>query len=153
MDINDHPPVFYESEYKLSMKYGTQPGQSIQRIIASDADSGKNAEIKYRIEQTGKYYQYFAVDELTGMISLRREISHNVKKPIAFNLIAEDGGSPPKSSWVPVSVMFADRDNEPPKWLPETEKRFERTVRIPEAISLNQVVETLDAESNYAPNS
>jgi hypothetical protein len=153
IDINDHAPSFYEPEYKLSIKYGTMPGQSIQRIIASDMDSGKNAEIKYRIEQAGQYAQYFHVDELTGMISLKKEIAHNIKKPIMFNLIAEDGGSPAKSSSVSVSVTFADRDNEPPKWLPETEKRFERVVRIPEAISLNQVVETLDAESNYAPNS
>lgn len=153
IDINDHAPSFYESEYKLSIKYGTLPGQSIQRIIASDSDSGKNAEIKYRIEQVGPFAEYFDVDELTGMISLRKEIAHNIKRPIMFNLIAEDGGTPSKSSSVSVSVSFADRDNEPPKWLPETEKRFERVVRIPEAISLNQVVETLDAESNYAPNS
>jgi len=152
-DINDHAPSFYESEYKLSIKYGTKPKQNIQRIIASDLDSGKNAEIKYRIEQSGQFAQYFNVDELTGMISLRKEIAHNIKKPIQFNLIAEDNGFPPKSSSVPVTVTFADRDNEPPKWLPETEKRFERVVRIPEAISLNQIVETLDAESNYAPNS
>lgn len=145
--------MFHEAEYKLSIKYGAQPGQSIQRIIASDMDSGKNAEIRYRIEQSGQYYHYFDVDESTGMISLRKEIAHNIKRPIIFNLIAEDSGNPPKSSSVSVSVGFADRDNEPPKWLPETEKRFERTVRIPEAISLNQVVETLDAESNYAPNS
>ncbi|CAF0714325.1 unnamed protein product [Brachionus calyciflorus] len=153
IDINDHAPYFYEPDYKLSIKYGIQPGQIIHRIIASDADSGKNAEIKYRIEQAGPYAEYFDVDELTGMISLRKEISHNIKQPIIFNLIAEDQGVPSKSSSVSVSLSFADRDNEPPKWLPETEKRFERVVRIPEAISLNQVVETLDAESNYAPNS
>ena len=153
MDINDHAPAFYEPEYKLSMKYGTQPGQNIQRIIAYDADSGRNAEIKYRIEQAGNYAKYFSVDENTGMVSLKREISHSIRRPIMFNLIAEDLGAPAKSSSVSVSVNFADRDNEPPKWLPETEKRFERTVRIPEAISLNQVVETLDALSNYAPNS
>jgi len=135
------------------MKYGTQPGQNIQRIIAYDADSGRNAEIKYRIEQAGNYAKYFSVDENTGMVSLKREISHSIRRPIMFNLIAEDLGAPAKSSSVSVSVNFADRDNEPPKWLPETEKRFERTVRIPEAISLNQVVETLDALSNYAPNS
>ncbi len=87
------------------------------------------------------------------MVSLQKEITQNFRQPIMFNLIAEDNGEPSKSSSVSVSVNFADRDNEPPKWLAETEKRFERTVRIPEAISLNQVVETLDAESNYAPNS
>ena len=153
VDMNDHAPTFYESEYKLSIKYGTQPGQNIQRIIANDLDAGKNAEIKYRIEQAGQFAQYFDVDELTGMISLHKDIAHNIRRPIMFNLIAEDQGVPSKSSSVSVSVNFADRDNEPPKWLPETEKRFERTVRIPEAISLNQIVETLEAESNYAPNS
>ncbi len=153
IDINDHAPTFYEPEYKLSIKHGTQPGQNIQRIIANDLDAGKNSEIKYRIEQAGQFAQYFNVDELTGMISLHKEIKQNFRQPIMFNLIAEDNGQPSKSSSVSVSVNFADRDNEPPKWLPETEKRFERTVRIPEAISLNQVVETLDAESNYAPNS
>jgi hypothetical protein len=153
IDINDHAPTFYESEYKLSIKYGTLPKQNIQRIIASDLDSGKNAEIKYKIDPNGQFAPYFNVDELTGMISLRKEIARNIKKPITFNLIAEDSGFPPRSTQVPVTVSFADRDNEPPKWLAETEKRFERTVRIPEAISLNQIVETLDAESNYAPNS
>lgn len=155
LDINDHAPYFYESEYKLSIKYGAQIGQNIHRIIASDADSGKNAEIKYRIEHTSDAYysDYFSVDESTGMISLRKQISPSVKQPMRFNLIAEDQGVPSLSSSVAVSLSFADRDNEPPKWLAETEKRFERVVRIPEAISLNQVIETLDAESNYAPNS
>jgi hypothetical protein len=153
VDINDHAPTFYEPEYKLSIKYGAQAGQNLQRIIASDLDSGKNAEIKYRIEQSGQFAKHFSVDEMTGMISLRKDLSHNIKKPISFNLIAEDSGTPSKSSSISVNVVFADRDNEPPRWLPETEKRFERTVRIPEAISLNQVIETLDAESNYAPNS
>lgn len=68
IDINDHPPLFYEPEYRLSIKYGAQPGQSIQRIIAGDLDSGKNAEIKYRIEQSGAYAHYFDVDESTGML-------------------------------------------------------------------------------------
>lgn len=153
VDINDHAPSFYEPDYKLSIKYDTKKGQSIQRIIANDLDSGKNAEIKYRIEQAGSHAHFFTVDELTGMISLASDIPHNIAQPIMFNLIAEDSGPHPKSTSVSVSVNFADRDNEPPKWLAETEKRFERTVRIPEAISLNQVVETLDAESNYAPNS
>lgn len=157
LDINDHAPYFYESEYKLSIKYDAQIGQNIHRIIASDADSGKNAEIKYRIGKTSAqswaYADHFGVDESTGMIWLRKQISPSVKEPIGFELIGEDGGVPPLSSTVVVSLSFADRDNEPPKWLPETEKRFERVVRIPEAISLNQVVETLDAESNYAPNS
>lgn len=152
IDINDHAPTFYESEYKLSMKQGTQPGQNIQRIIANDLDSGKNAEIKYRIEQAGEFAQYFDVDEVTGMIMLRKEITKQIRQPNMFNLIAEDRGYPSKSSSVSVSVSFADRDSEPPKWTSETEKRFERIVQIPEGISLNQVVETLEAESNYAPN-
>ena len=156
VDVNDHAPYFYEDEYKLSMKWGAQAGHNLQRIIASDADSGRNAEIRYRIEPPSTF---FRVDESTGMISLAREIpapqhqqqQQQQQQPFRFELVAEDGGG--KRSAVPVSVSFADRDNEPPKWLPETEKRFERVVRIPEAISLNQVVETLDAESNYAPNS
>ncbi|RNA38220.1 neural-cadherin isoform X7 [Brachionus plicatilis] len=157
LDINDHAPFFYETEYKLSIKYNAQPGHNIHRLIASDADSGKNAEIKYRIEtgsaQTARYADHFGVDESTGMISLRKALSPSVPQPIVFTLIAQDQGEPALSSSVVVSLSFADRDNEPPKWLAETEKRFERVVRIPEAISLNQVVETLDAESNYAPNS
>lgn len=153
IDINDHAPIFYEPEYKLSIKYGLLPGQNIQRIIANDFDMGKNAEIRYMIDQSGPHAQYFHVDEMTGMISLKKEIPSNIRLPISFNLIAQDQGEPSKSTSVKVSAYFADRDNEPPKWLPETEKRFERVVRIPEAISLNQVVETLDAESNYAPNS
>lgn len=156
VDVNDQVPTFYEREYTLSMKYGTQPGHNIQRIIATDADAGHNAEIKYRIDESNLGGEpYFTVDELTGMISLQRDISNAMRpnSPISFNLVAEDHGVPPLSSSVRVNVVFADRDNEPPRWLPETEKRFERIVRIPEAISLNQVVETLDAESNYAPNS
>ncbi len=127
------------------------PFQTILAIFSTI--QGKNAEIRYSIEKTGDFYHYFNVDELTGMISLRKEIANNMREPIRFNLIAEDNGVPSKSNRVDVQITFADRDNEPPKWLPETEKRFERIVRIPEAISLNQVVETLDAESNYAPNS
>ena len=153
VDINDHAPVFYETEYKLSMKYGAIAGQNIQRIIANDLDSGKNAEIKYRIDPNSDYAKYFHADEMTGMISLRKVLPNNVRLPIQISLIAEDNGSPSLSTSVPVIVSFADRDNEPPRWLPETEKRFERVLRIPEAISLNQVVETLEAESNYAPNS
>ncbi len=41
-DVNDHAPMFYEEEYKIPIKYGTMPGQNIQRIIANDLDLGES---------------------------------------------------------------------------------------------------------------
>jgi hypothetical protein len=57
-------PTFYEPEYKLSVKYGAQPGE-VQRSSVSSrptSDSGKNAEIRHRIEPNGQYYHYFGID-------------------------------------------------------------------------------------------
>ena len=60
VDINDHAPTFYEPDYKLSIKYGTQKGQSIQRIIANDFDSGTLEFFLHVLTFNIFYYFYYS---------------------------------------------------------------------------------------------
>lgn len=51
-DINDNPPEFNESEYKIDITENNNPTSPIT-VFASDKDIGENARIFYSLTGTG----------------------------------------------------------------------------------------------------
>lgn len=49
-DINDNPPVFQQPSYHVQVSEALPVNSSIINILATDADSGSNANIVYAIE-------------------------------------------------------------------------------------------------------
>lgn len=71
LDTNDLNPLFYPTEYETTITEDTPLHRSILRVIAEDADLGRNGEIYYSFaEET----EQFAVHPVSGVITLTRPL-------------------------------------------------------------------------------
>jgi len=71
LDTNDLNPLFYPIEYETTVTEDTPLQRSILRVIAEDADLGRNGEIYYSFaEETDQ----FAVHPVSGVITLTRPL-------------------------------------------------------------------------------
>lgn len=71
LDTNDLNPLFYPIEYETTITEDTPLHRSILRVIAEDADLGRNGEIYYSFaEETDQ----FAVHPVSGVITLTRPL-------------------------------------------------------------------------------
>ncbi|KAK3560427.1 hypothetical protein QTP86_008449 [Hemibagrus guttatus] len=66
-DINDNPPVFTSTEYMTSVSENSAVGSSVIQIIATDKDSGSNAEVTYSL--ISGHTDYFSLDSINGTIT------------------------------------------------------------------------------------
>lgn len=68
--------------------------QSVGQVHADDADSGINGEIYFSLmEAHGGSSSSFAVDPVTGVISLTRPLSYHKKKRHKITVLAQDRGA------------------------------------------------------------
>ncbi|KAK4471688.1 hypothetical protein MN116_004598, partial [Schistosoma mekongi] len=65
-DLNDNPPIFSKDYYSFFVQESSPVNTLVNKVIATDADSEKNAEINYQINQDGK--EYFSINKLDGSI-------------------------------------------------------------------------------------
>lgn len=71
LDTNDLNPLFYPTEYEETIAEDTPLHRSILRVMAEDADLGRNGEIYYSFaEETDQ----FAVHPVSGVITLTRPL-------------------------------------------------------------------------------
>eukprot|EP00095_Tigriopus_kingsejongensis_P000649 maker-scaffold552_size138156-snap-gene-0.27 protein:Tk00649 transcript:maker-scaffold552_size138156-snap-gene-0.27-mRNA-1 annotation:"fat-like cadherin-related tumor suppressor-like protein" len=94
VDTNDLSPFFQTSRYRFSVDEDTPLHASIGQVHAEDADEGVNGEIYYSI--LGSYLpSIFAVDPVTGILSLVRPLSFKEEPTHKLTLVAQDRGAQP----------------------------------------------------------
>lgn len=71
LDTNDLNPLFYPVEYETVVTEDTPLHRSILRVIAEDADLGRNGEIYYSFAEKN---DQFAVHPVSGVITLTRPL-------------------------------------------------------------------------------
>lgn len=117
-DVNDNPPVFQPapiSVYNFSVSENVPLGTFVDRVNATDADTGVNAALTYFIA----YFiignnTHFVVDPATGVISTAGPIDRETQDRYAFVLRAMDGGINTLTATVSVSINIIDvNDNIP----------------------------------------
>lgn len=121
-DINDSPPVFVNIPYHALVQIDAEVGQIIRQMSAVDQDTGKNAEVKYLLNE----HKYFQMSS-TGDITLKRPLDpETLNTKFVLSVVARDGGEPPLSSTVEVEVTVLN------KAAPIFEKPF-YNIEIPES--------------------
>ena len=65
-------------------------GTSVEQVIARDADSGVNAQIKYRIQKGG--FEDFIVNEESGIVTIGNKLDYDRRNMYNIEIIAVDGG-------------------------------------------------------------
>ncbi|XP_076018978.1 protocadherin-20 [Genypterus blacodes] len=112
VDVNDNTPHFLQSHYKMEVRENNQPGEPLLKVSASDADSGHNGRVTYRLgEHTAAV---FNMDSVTGQLSVSAPLDRERQDVHRFTVVAQDGGSPPSESVATVSVHVVDQNDNAP---------------------------------------
>uniref|UniRef100_A0A8I6ADX6 FAT atypical cadherin 1 n=1 Tax=Rattus norvegicus TaxID=10116 RepID=A0A8I6ADX6_RAT len=114
-DINDNPPVFVQQSYSTTLSEASVIGAPILQVRATDSDSEPNRGISYQlIGNHSKSHDHFHIDSHTGLISLVRALDYEQFQQHKLLVRAVDGGMPPLSSDVVVTVDVTDLNDNPP---------------------------------------
>ncbi|XP_066572823.1 protocadherin gamma-A11 isoform X11 [Amia ocellicauda] len=120
-DVNDNPPVFEKSSYMSHIVENNTPGLSVFSVKARDADWSQNARISYILEDTqvnaAPVSSFISVNSESGVIHAVRSFDYEQIKSFTFGVKAQDGGSPPLSSNVTVSICIEDQNDNSPQIL------------------------------------
>ncbi|XP_072132970.1 cadherin-like protein 26 [Mobula birostris] len=114
-DINDNPPIFNQSEYKVEISENTTVGEEFFRVNATDADeiNTPNSRILYYFS-TQKFSNYFQMNVSTGAISLKKCLNYKKKNSYTLTVRARDNGHPVLSSSTTVKISILNANDHLP---------------------------------------
>ncbi|XP_076860650.1 protocadherin alpha-3-like [Brachyhypopomus gauderio] len=117
LDINDHAPTFPEKEKSLEISENALSGARFQLQAARDPDSGINSVQVYKLSHN----EYFRIeikdrgpDRKMPFLILQKSLDRETSPSHKLLLTALDGGKPPKSGTMEITVDVIDvNDNMP----------------------------------------
>lgn len=118
VDINDHAPTFAQSVIEVHFAENNSPGERVITVVATDADSGKNAEIAYSLDTAtnGPFY----IDADNGDIRATGVLDREQRERYELRVIAKDKGTPSLQGSATVVVQVTDRNDNAPKFVQDT---------------------------------
>ncbi|XP_042319274.1 protocadherin gamma-A6-like isoform X20 [Sceloporus undulatus] len=121
LDVNDNPPYFQRSVYTTYLKENNPRGASIFSLKADDPDLGGNSRITYSILEGNNsdfpISSSISINSETGVVYALNSFDYEEIKEIQFQVKAQDGGSPPLSSNVSVTLFILDQNDNAPEIL------------------------------------
>ena len=114
LDINDENPVFNESFYEASWhEEVTSVGTNLLNVSTYDRDIGNNSDVSYALVASDDA-DHFEIDSDNGIIYLSENLDREIQDIFIFTVVATDGGIPPLTGVVNVTVIVLDiNDNFP----------------------------------------
>uniref|UniRef100_A0A3B3RGP2 Protocadherin 2 alpha b2 n=1 Tax=Paramormyrops kingsleyae TaxID=1676925 RepID=A0A3B3RGP2_9TELE len=117
MDVNDNSPAFSKPLYKVKLKENVPYATPVLTLNATDPDEGLNGQILYSIPgQRNVNLNIFTIDSMTGEISLvlQKALDREKQAMIQLVLTAFDGGKPPRSGTLQITVNVLDNNDNSP---------------------------------------
>lgn len=117
LDFNDNWPVFDKAEYTVSINETIIPNTVILTLSAKDLDTGDNGKVRYQIKRQSNLdmiERLFAVDAVSGDLSVIAELKHESAEMYEFIVEASDNGVSPHVSETVVKVTVNDVENNAP---------------------------------------
>ncbi|XP_061786145.1 protocadherin alpha-8-like [Nerophis lumbriciformis] len=115
-DVNDHSPTFIEKEQTFEIAEHTLPGKRFQLHAAHDPDAGMNSIRAYTLTAN----EHFEIDirqindDKVPFLVLKKSLDREQKDKHWLLVTAVDGGKPPRSGSLNVSIIVLDsNDNRP----------------------------------------
>ncbi|XP_045579912.1 protocadherin alpha-3 isoform X3 [Salmo salar] len=115
-DVNDHSPMFTEKEQHFEIAEHVPPGTRLQIPTARDPDIGVNSVRFYKLSQN----HFFDIDikdsdeDKIPFLILQKSLDRENRINHSLVLTAIDGGNPPKSGSLNITVTVLDvNDNKP----------------------------------------
>ncbi|XP_049442716.1 protocadherin alpha-8-like [Epinephelus fuscoguttatus] len=121
-DVNDHSPSFREKEQIFEIFEQTLPGRRFQLHTARDPDAGINSIRTYTLTSN----EHFEVDirqsdeDKIPFLVLKKSLDREEKNKHTLLVTAVDGGKPPRSGTLNVSIIVLDSNDNRPMFSQET---------------------------------
>ncbi|XP_015800914.3 protocadherin alpha-3 [Nothobranchius furzeri] len=119
-DVNDHSPVFPETEQRFKIGEQTLPGRRFQLHAARDPDAGSNSIRTYSLTSN----EHFELDihsdeEKIPFLVLKKPLDREMRSNHLLYVTALDGGKPQRSGTLNISVTVLDSNDNRPKFSQE----------------------------------
>lgn len=122
-DINDHAPVFPHNETQLEISENAAVGSRFPIDVATDLDVGNNYIQSYQLINNSHFGIEVGTDEdgkKFAQLVLEQKLDRELEDSYTLQVIASDGGSPPKSGSVTVRVKVLDSNDNSPQFEHDT---------------------------------
>jgi len=119
-DVNDHQPSFTDSELVISVPESTAIGSTLLVPEASDLDGVEFGVQSYNLVTDADRFMLTAAeqrnsdDRFVARLIVTKPLDRELEESYHLQIVAVDGGIPPKSGTLDVSVVVEDvNDNSP----------------------------------------
>ncbi|XP_053736017.1 protocadherin alpha-3-like [Synchiropus splendidus] len=116
VDVNDHPPTFPENEQRLEIAEHIPPGTRFQIHAARDPDVGSHSVRSYKLS-ANELFDIEVKDrdeDKIPFLIIKKPLDRELKAEHVLLLSAVDGGSPPRSGSLNLTISVLDaNDNRP----------------------------------------
>ncbi|XP_071526000.1 cadherin-87A [Panulirus ornatus] len=138
-DANNNAPIFSKDPYLAAVQENAAEGSVVEQVSASDADTGANAAITYRIHRGG--YDDFAVDGATGIVTVARKLNYDRRQSYDIEIVATDGGLPQQTATSTLTVSIINNNDKSPYFTPTTQR-----TQVSEDVEAGTTFYTLSAQ-------
>ncbi|XP_036403595.1 protocadherin Fat 4-like [Megalops cyprinoides] len=143
LDINDNAPLFLDRSRILHIPESSAPGERFPLPIANDPDVGSNSVKSYKLSPN----EHFSLDVQSGgeqsvsaELVLQKALDREKQPVIQLLLTAVDGGKPPRSGTLQITVSIIDVNDNAPIFSSSLYK-----VRVSENVPFGTTILTLNA--------
>lgn len=148
-DTNDHPPVFEQTEYRVSIRENVEVGFEVMTIRATDGDAPSNANMIYKIINSNEVSSCFEIDPRNGLVKTRARPDRESRSQYKLLVEANDQGKEPgpRTATATVHIFIEDENDNYPQF---SEKRY--LVQVAENVAVNSQVAVVRATDRDAGN-
>ncbi|XP_056133012.1 protocadherin alpha-8-like [Lampris incognitus] len=141
-DVNDNSPMFQEEEKILEISESTLPGKRFQLPAARDPDMTVNSVRAYKINSNEHFNMQIRErgEDRVPFLVLQKSLDREKQSEHRLILTAVDGGSPPRSGTLNVTVTVMDSNDNHPVFKQEV-----YSVTLPENVEFGTVVVNVEA--------
>ncbi|XP_039617017.1 cadherin EGF LAG seven-pass G-type receptor 1 isoform X2 [Polypterus senegalus] len=141
-DTNDHPPIFEQSDYKVSIRENMEVGFEVITIRATDGDAPSNANMIYRIVNGDGANSAFEIDSRSGLVKVKVRPDRETVPEYHLIVEANDQGKDPgpRSATATVHITVEDENDNCPQF---SEKKY--VVQVPENVSVSTKILQVEA--------
>eukprot|EP00106_Octopus_bimaculoides_P021842 XP_014789284.1 PREDICTED: cadherin-related tumor suppressor-like [Octopus bimaculoides] len=149
-DVNDNGPIFSPSSYTTAIYENATIGTSAIAVYASDADTGINSKLIYKITG-GNQDAHFIIDPQTGIISVNHTLDREQYPSYSLTITAMDTVFPVwqrHSALAQVTIIVSDVNDCAPRFTSPTE------IWVEENAPINTIVYNIKAidDDDDGPN-
>ena len=128
LDVNDHTPMFPKHSYEISLNESIRKNSQFYTLTATDADSGKNAEISYNITKGNADGKFGIFPD--GKLFVAKDLDREKRDLYKLTVMAKDKGDNPRSSSVNITIHITDSNDNRPLFT-KTSYQFVVTENLP----------------------